>query len=60
MTSMFDQFEQAFLRTKNNNISTAEMVGLKKFFCVSPNVNIFVIEYSRIHKYDVRSRSSNI
>ncbi|KAJ8923177.1 hypothetical protein NQ315_001731 [Exocentrus adspersus] len=28
MTSMFDQFEQASLRTKNNNISTAEMSTL--------------------------------
>lgn len=42
MTSMFDQFEQAALRTKSNNLNSAEMVDC--FVIQNINVNVFFLE----------------
>jgi hypothetical protein len=37
MTSLFDQFEQASMKTRNNNFTTAEMVMTKVFTSKSQN-----------------------
>jgi hypothetical protein len=56
MTSLFDQFEQASMKTRNNNFTTAEMVMTKQPNYLLPSLKTPHLELAGIHQHDPGTR----